>query len=319
VNLPGNNVPRRAALIWFGGQFPWLNVLAVRSAAIAGGFDEVVLHHDSDLSGTPHYEELVGTPKVVLRRFDLDALVSRCDRHADELRKVWDRLKTPVARSELFRLAYAYGEGGVYLDIDTVTVKSLEPISSGATAFCGEERIVYPGWVRESKNPVVLAQTFARDRARDLLRRLPRGYRTFRKIEHLYPSAANCAILGSARKSEFLEFTFDLMFRLPPEVQAGVNAIGPLLFQNAVESYRGSGLVIHPPAVFYPLGPEISQHWFRMRDSVDLSEVILPETRVVHWYGSVRAKELMKTVNPDYVRKNAKRQFFSAMALPFLA
>ena len=52
------------------------------------------------------------------------------------------------------RLAILYAEGGVYLDIDTVTVRSLRDLCAEAAAFCGEERIVFPASVRRSWVPI---------------------------------------------------------------------------------------------------------------------------------------------------------------------
>jgi hypothetical protein len=53
-----------------------------------------------------------------------------------------------------------------------------------------------------------------------------------------------------------------------------------------VGRYARDDLTIQEPHVFYPLPPEISEHWFRIGRSVRLDAVLLPETRVVHWYAS---------------------------------
>jgi hypothetical protein len=74
---------------------------------------------------------------------------------------------------------------------------------------------------------------------------------------------------------------------------------------------------VHPPPVFYPLGPEISRHWFDVRAAAPLARVLSPETHVVHWYGSVRTRLLTSRIDPDYVRAHAGRQLFSELALPF--
>jgi hypothetical protein len=312
------SIPLRASFIWLGAAFPWANVLALRSAAVRGGFDEVVLHHDSDLSGTPFYDELVSTPGVRLQRLDLDALLARCAPYTAELRSVWGRLVTPTTRSDLLRYAILYADGGVYLDIDTITVKSFASLCANATAFCGEERIVYPAVVRRSRDPVVKIAAFARDRARDACRRLPRGYRAFRHIEHLYPRAANQAILGSEPGSAFLRDLLERMFRIPPDRQPILCAIGTHLLQELVGAGPRDDLTVHAPAVFFPLGPEISEHWFRTVDASDVSDVLAPETVLVHWYASVRTKHLVPHIDHAYVREHAATQLFSALALPYV-
>ena len=70
--------------------------------------------------------------------------------------------------------------------------------------------------------------------------------------------------------------------------------------------------------MFYPLGPEVSRHWFHVRQRrARLDEVLLPDTRVVHWYGSVKNQLLTDGIDSPYVRSHAARQLFSELALPF--
>ena len=80
-------------------------------------------------------------------------------------------------------------------------------------------------------------------------------------------------------------------------------------------------LTVHGPEVFYPLGPEMSRHWFHLRAgrARDLQRVLLPETRVVHWYSSADSGRVTARIDPAYVRDNAERQLFSALALPFVS
>ena len=80
----------------------------------------------------------------------------------------------------------------------------------------------------------------------------------------------------------------------------------------------GAGFVVHPPEVFYPLGPEISHQWFRVRPRVALDEALSPATRVVHWYASVENRALYERIDPAYVRAHAERQLFSALVRPFV-
>jgi hypothetical protein len=310
-------IPLRAHLIWFGSSFPWANVLAVRSAALRGGFEQVVLHHDSDLSATPYYRELIETPGVELRALHVPALLERCAPHSAGLAAIFARLRTPATRSDLVRFALLYCEGGVYLDIDTVTVASFEPLCREPNAFCGQERIVYPASVRASRDPRVRLGALARDAVRDLLRRAPRGFALWKRIESWYALAANPAILASSPRTRFITEAIERMLEIPADQQPRPNVIGPHLLQHMVATYRGSDLAVHAPEVFFPLGPEISEHWFREARHVDLAQVLSPDTRLVHWYGSVRTKHLVPRIDPDYVRAHAQHQLWSALALPF--
>ncbi|HVZ33886.1 MAG TPA: glycosyltransferase, partial [Polyangiaceae bacterium] len=308
-----HGIPLRAHFVWFGQAFPWVNVLALRSAAIRGGFDEVVLHHDSDLSRTHHYQELVATPRISLRRLDLPALFARCAPYGSELNAVFLHLKSHAARSDLVRFALLYAEGGVYLDIDTVTLRSFEPLCRRTRAFCGEERLVYPASVRLSRNPFTHASALARSQLRSLLRSVPRGWAIFRHIEHWYHLGANPAVLASAAGSRFITQAIDRLVSVPRERLSMPCAIGPHLLQDVLESYAGDEVEVHPPQRFFPLGPEISEHWFRMSSSVPLDEVVA-DAYIVHWYASVRSKHIIPQIDPEYVRRRADRQLFSKLA-----
>jgi len=260
----------------------------------------------------------VTTPRVALRKLDIPALLARCPLHSQELLELFGRLRTPATRSDLVRFALLYAEGGVYLDIDTVTLRSFAPLCENVNAFCGQERIVYPLSVRSSRSARIKLVALARTQLRSALRNLPNGHTIFRRIQGLYALAANPAILGSAARSPFIVQSIEHMLQIPPDEQPLPNAIGPHLLQRMVASYRGDDLTVHPPQVFFPLGPVISAHWFRMRSRAKLDDVLTAETRLVHWYGSVHTKHIVPLIDPDYVRRHAVTQLFSAMALPFV-
>jgi hypothetical protein len=310
-------IPPRAHFIWFGAELPWVYVVAVRSAAERAGLDGVVLHHDEDLSRTPHHRALLRIPGLEMRRLDVRELLRRCQPFAPDLGPIFQRLPTPSIRKDLVRYAILYLEGGVYLDMDTVTVRSLRDLCE-AEAFIGEERIVFPGSVRWSRNPAVQLLALIRNGVRDVFGYLPNGWAAFRAIERFYPSAVNQAVLASAPGGRFVTRVLERIVELPPHVQVRSCGIGPHLMQELAPAFPPAELVVHPPPVFYPLGPELSRHWFYLRGGGErLPDVLRPETRVVHWYGSVKNAMLTSAIDPDYVRKNARRQLFSQLALPF--
>src|SRR5262249_7195408 len=243
------SIPRHAHFIWLGRDLPWVNVLAVRSAAERGGFERVTLHHDEDLSAAPHYRALTGIDRVELRRLRLDDLIDGCGALAPALKAAYPKLPTPSIRKDLIRLAILYGEGGVYLDCDTVTVRSLEDLCGETEAFCGEERIVFPGTVKRSRNPAVQLLALFRNGLRDLLALWPRGWAAFRAIEGFYPRAVNNAVIGSAPRSRFVTRALERITELPPSVQTRLCGIGPHLLQELATQFTRPELVVHPPPV----------------------------------------------------------------------
>jgi hypothetical protein len=315
-----STIPATAHFLWLGDRFPWVNLLALRSAATRGGFDRLVLHHDGAVGAGWPFRQLAEIPGLELRPFDARALWSHCGFYASALAAVWERLSSAAMRADLIRLAVLYSEGGVYLDMDTITLRSLADLRADTAAFCGEERIVYPLAVRRSWNPIIRLAALLRNGVRGALSRLPEGWAAFRALEAHFPRAANNAVLGSVAKGKFVTLALEDLVGLAPRAQTRPFGIGPHLLQGIVSELEPPDLRVHGPGVFYPLGPEISRHWFHLRAGSEqrLQRVLLPETRVVHWYSSVAPTgRLASRIDDSYVRLHAGRQLFSALALPF--
>ena len=310
-------IPAVAHFIWYGKQFWWVNALAIRSAALKGGFERVVLHHDQDLREAPAFAALADLDSFEARRLAPDELFATTGPLGDRLAALHNELKKPNARANMVRAAILATEGGVYLDTDTITVDSLTPLLDAA-AFCGHERVVLPAAVVRDRRPSVMLRAGWLMALRDVYRRWPSGWRSFRRIEARYPLAVNNAVIGAVPGHPLIQGLLQAMVELPADRRHVPYALGTHLLQDRVAAYDGGDLVVHPPSVFFPLGPEISQHWFRMRRTLPLDEVLEPDTRVVHWYASVRTRRLVPKIDPDYVRANAEHQLFSALARPFL-
>jgi hypothetical protein len=164
----------------------------------------------------------------------------------------------------------------------------------------------------------VLVPMFIRRLIRSALRELPQGWRAFRWVERFYPTAVNNAVLGSEPGHPFLADLVARMVALPRERRPIRYALGTHLLQQAVAGYQGSDLRIMEPHTFYPLGPEISIHWFRHTWHARIAEVLRPDTVLVHWYASVRTGSIVPAIDPDYVRARSKTQLFSALASAFV-
>jgi len=315
-------IPNLAHFIWFGAQLPWVYSLALRSAARSGGFERLVLHCGDDLSGTPVWPELVAIPGFEARPINeasLARLFAAVGAGGDELLAIFRQLRAPAARANVLRAAILAVEGGVYLDLDTITVRSLEPLRRAHGAFCGEEHLVWPASLRRSKRVSGGMLGLARAGVRDLHRRLPQGWRSFRALEPLYPTAVNNAVLGAEPNHPFIRRLLAGMLAVPESRRLVRFALGTHLLQDTVADPRERDLAVLPPRVFYPLGPEISEHWFRIRRELPpLESVTGPETVVVHWYASVRTKSIVPRIDARYIRDHAHRQLFSALALPVL-
>jgi hypothetical protein len=311
------SIPAVAHFIWFGEQLPWVHGLAIRSALMDGGFERAVLHHADDLSRTEVWPELEALPGFEARPIDLDAIFAAAG--GPKLRSIYAELEAPAARANVLRAAILFAEGGVYLDLDTITVAPLDELREAHGAFCGEEHLVWPASVRRSGDLPSKLASVARAGVRDLHRRLPGGWRRFRRVEALYPRAVNNAVLGAEPGHPFVRRLLEGMIAVPASRRLVRFALGTHLLQDVVAHEREPDLAVLPPRVFFPLGPEISEHWFRVgRGAPPLDEVLSRDTKIVHWYASVRTKKIVPRIDADYLRAHADRQLFSALALPLL-
>jgi hypothetical protein len=309
-------IPGRAHFVWLGETVPFVHVLSAASAASRGGFERVFFHHTDRLDREPNFALLSRTSRVEPRFLDPVALVEQAG--GARLVDCYRELSLPAARANVLRVALLREQGGVYLDTDTLTLESLTSLRERGGFFCGEERLVFPKtrgpWWVSRLDPRALGRTFARD----LCRRLPYGYRHFRRIERFYRTAVNNAVLGAEPRHALTEELIDAMQRLPKAERRVRYALGVHLLQRAVAEWSGPDLHVEPPEVFYPLGPEISEHWFRPQAAVNTSEVVTPRTLLVHLYASVRVEKAIERVDPAWVRAHRKTELFSALAAPIL-
>lgn len=303
-------IPATAHFIWIGREFPWLNWAALASAQRNGGFERVLLHHTDDLSSAPWFRELRQHPQIECRRLNADAELERAA--GTKLVARYRTLSAPAARANVLRVALLLNHGGVYLDLDTVTTQSLTPLRRESAFFCGAERLAFPAALSHSRSPSAWAAALLRTTARDVARRSTHGVRWFERIVHLYPTAANNAVLGATAQHPFLHELCERMLALSASESQRRYALGTSLLQHALAESRAK-LTVHPPEVFYPLGPELSEHWFRLDTKAVLDDVLAPTTRVVHWYASVRTLQAAPRVKPDWVRRQAQHQLLSAL------
>ena len=311
-------IPATAHFIWFGNTFPWVYTLAIKSCLARGGFEKAVLHHDQDLSGLPWWNELTALAGFEARHLDPIAVLEGAPANGPALAALYRQLEAPASRANMVRAAILATEGGVYLDTDTITVASLEPLRHRCGVFFGEEHIVFPGVVRRSHRPNILATALARTGMREVCRRMAGGWQHFRHVESTYPLAANNAVMGASSGHPFVLDLLDRMLSLPRHLQLKRFALGTHLLQTAREENSLSDVEVQSPPVFYPVGPEISEHWFRAGSSARAGDLVRPETLVVHWYASVRTKAIIPLVDRTWVKNNSHRIAFAELALPFL-
>jgi Glycosyltransferase sugar-binding region containing DXD motif len=309
------SIPARVHFCWIGARLPWAYVFAILSAAERSGLPEIILHHTDVLDDRAELSALKATAGVTLHRIDPIACLTETGDTlgvGNRLAALYGGIASPVMRTDILRAAILFQQGGIYLDLDTVTVASLLPLLDAAQ-FVGCEYIVWPHLVRKSRSPLRWARSLTLDLLRKAMRRRTDGWKGFRQVERFYYRGLNNAVMGAEPNSPLFARYLRAMLTVTPERLLEAYALGPDLLQDVVGEDRPDDLVIHDPAVFYPLPPEISEHWFRSSENVQLDAVLSTETRVVHWYASVRTKSRVAQIDPAYIAEHRKYQLYSAL------
>ncbi|HEY0464608.1 MAG TPA: glycosyltransferase [Polyangiaceae bacterium] len=313
-------IPKTLHFIWFGETFPWLNALAIASAAECGGFERIVLHTDCPPEVILRNPGLRRLSLLEVRPIDVSASARFAGRDVDRIHDLYAAMTSPAARSDVLRALILAGEGGVYLDMDTVTVASFVPLLERSAAFVGQERICFPNWTFERPELAGVVRACLLSAARYVLASAPHGYRAFGSIARHYALSVNNAVLGCEAHHPFIEAYLSAMLELPAERAARRYAVGPHLLARVCRRFddQEGCLALLPSSVFYPLPPVISEHWWRSVRQPALADVISNDTLVVHWYASVRSKRLARQVDAEYVRSRQDRQLFSRLAARYL-
>ncbi len=300
---------------WIGTTLPWAYAFAILSAARRGDLADVVLHHTDELEDGEAVRALRGAAGVMLHRLDAHAELARVGAAlgiGDALCALYQRLESPVMRCDILRAALLYQQGGIYLDLDTVTVASLHPLLQ-AEQFVGSEYIVWPRSVRASRSPLIGARHLGLDLLRKALRWLPWGWRAFRLVESCYVRGVNNAIMGGRPGAPLFAAYLRSMPDVPLAPPVSAYVLGPHLLEDVIARLPAGSVTIQPPHVFSPLPPEISEHWFRTGRRTRFDSVLFADTRVVHWYASVRTKSNVGAISPAYVLNHRTDQFYSML------
>ena len=310
-------IPAVAHFCWIGPRLSWASVFALISAAECGDMTDVILHHTDGLEDGPELRAVRQARGVTLVRIDPMDVLRRAGEvlglgAGEQLVEMYSRLRRAVVRSDILRAAILLTDGGVYLDLDTITIRSLRPLLN-ASFFLGLEYVVWPVAARRHRNPARWLRQIGLDLTRKLLRAAPGGWRGFRLVQGLYFQNVNNAVMGAEAGAPLLAAYLRAMLAVPPAGQALPYALGPDLLQTMIGDATEGSLVIHPPEVFSPLPPEISEHWFRLGPVGPVEAVLSNDTRIAHWYASVRTDALVTHISPAYVQKNRHRQLYSKL------
>lgn len=322
-------IPANLLFVWFGAQVPLFVELALRSAAAHNPGANVVLL----ASGLTQQEQSrLAVPGLRVENLNFSTLLTMASRRAYEdhgramdvhrLEFVWTQLRTPAARANLVRLLYLFAFGGIYLDTDTLTLRSFDDLRE-LSAFCGQERLLWPKDRLDKKRLYFWVTGPALTIARKALASLPLGYRAQKQLNRHYALAVNNAVLGCRPGHPAFLAILDRASTLSNSELSKPFRLGTHLLQQVLQGERtwqdpGPDRVhLLDPEYFYPLGPVTSNHYFRETNDVEgvLRDVVTPKTHVIHWYASVSN---LLTYDTTRILTDRQTVPFASLCAPYL-
>jgi len=317
-------IPNRYHFVWFGRNFPYTHVLAIRSLARTCAPESIVLHVSEDLTGVPHFDAVAAeVPVLCQRRLDIDQLLTGCGGFdATALRSVYlDLLARErwAALSDILRYLILLREGGVYLDFDILAVRDLRPVLKSCQGFCGRERILVPAKVHRGRRWTSYLRTNPLDLMRLICSRTVAGIDWWKRIEHLYPAAINGAVLGLVPGHALAREALAAVPRLVPALESRRPAIGPDLLQDLVDGEPRIDMRVFDAPAFYPLGPTMAFHYFRKTTHAEAiaRKVVTNATYIVHWYND-NMRNQARPNDASELAALADRQLFANIAQRFV-
>jgi hypothetical protein len=294
-------IPNRLIFIWLGSRFPLANRIAIKSAIACCKPDETLLIQKGLNSETEGVKELIEEYGVVLADAD-DSCFNEIPIAKEIMIKLYNELGSPASKANLLRMASLYKLGGIYIDMDTICLKSFDDLRH-LQGFCGTETVALPGDLFHSKNPFRWIAAGVRLALREVCVRIPFGFSIFRFFEPLYPQAVNNAVIGSAPGNPFWLEVFKAIEAMPEEEQTKRFRLGTHLMQKMTKNRTVDGMNVFDHKLFYPLGPEISAFWFKGKYGSHLNKLVYPETLLIHWYNSVEKRFLKEEISEKFFAK----------------
>ncbi|MGL1935629.1 MAG: glycosyltransferase [Fibrobacterales bacterium] len=303
------SIPNRLIFIWFGNSFPLANQLAIKSAIDKCKPEETLLIQEGLSMETEGIAELVNTYGVTLMDAD-SSWFNDLPPGGETALQLFNTLTSPASRANLLRMASLYKLGGIYLDMDTITTKSLDPLRT-LDGFIGTETVALPGSLFHSKNPFRWLTAGIRMAAREFCVRIPYGYQLFKLIEPLYHQAVNNAVIGSAPKNPIWVTALNTIEQMPQDERLKRFRLGTHLMQGLTGNRSIPNMTVFNFRHFYPLGPEISAFWFKPGYAKQIHSMVRDETYLIHWYNSVEKRFLKQTIDRAFLDNHQNTPFYA--------
>lgn len=300
-------VPAKAHFIWTGPGFGLCQRLAVESLVLTNPGYEVILHlipeADSGKGGgggsaakeNEELRRLRGRRDVRVWERTAREIIASGEK-GDALWQTYQRIpeKAASAKSNLLRYAILWREGGIYLDLDVLVVRSLEQLRRDECSLGNElvwraDEARVAGELAAWMIPPATAfgAAIALRRMEMMMRReLPPGWH--RWLERKWSQAQpNNAVIAAAPEARFI----GALLERAPQVDATVRfRLGPTLVTEVAREMKRrepARVTLLPPEIFYFVPPSQSFRFFGDKQLALPSEALL-----IHYVSSNHRREL---------------------------
>ena len=298
-------IPLRFHFIWIGREFPFVNRLAVESVLQTHPGAKIVVHYQNPPENNPDWEAL--KLKAEFQPIELDVWLRNLPPALQSLGRVLEQVSAsyPAGRSNILRYLILHHEGGIYLDFDTLTLKSFVPLLENP-AFIGEEEVFRCDDDRVAGKytwdfPLMGALfglsyglSYANTRWLKNLGVLNAANHSLMKI--WTARKLNNAILGSEPGNPFFAKALELI----PDTPAGMRfALGPMLMNRVYETEAAKSIRRLDKNLFYSIPPSQTFRFFQ-----GPANTIPDEAVAIHWCSS-NHRELAPTLTREVLEKSS--------------
>ena len=284
-------VPGRVHFVWTGPGFALGQRLAIDSVRLTNPELEVVLHLVGACPPTTELERLHVRSGVTIRERSANEVLAAADDHG-QLLETYQRIpaRAASAQSNLLRYAILWQEGGIYLDLDVLVLRSLsslrsQPCTLGAELVWRADEARVAGeldwWMLRPALAFASAQALRRG---GVAVGAPVPERWHRWLEGAWSLAQpNNAVIAAAPRAPFV----GALLSRAPQVDATVRfRLGPTLVREVAQA-QPHAVRLLPPEALYCVPPSQSFRFFHDR------RLTLPEQALlIHYVSSNHHREL---------------------------
>lgn len=313
-------IPNHFVFVWDDKFFPYTAYLAIRAVANRAAPEAITLLKTPALDGVDNFERL--RREVACLRpvnIDLGAWLDEADLPcAPDLLAANQFLKQHNfygSVSDLLRTLFLHLRGGIYLDTDTIALRSFTPLLASG-GFVAQEHILVDSATYKKNSRWRFFRTGPLTLLRAVCSQTAGGVVLFQRIAPLYRLAVHNATMGFRPRHPL---TRDILLRMAqryPDRPKRYPLLGPDTVQDLIVENHYPDLMVLPPRCFSPLGPVMTYQYFHRRRPRTLAalarRLIQEDTYAVHWSNN---GTIAKTVPKSDVEIDAlkDRQLFARL------